>query len=122
MSGLEAIGLVISAIPIVTRVVKHFGTQRNAPRQVERLSRILAELKDERLLQAAMPAEQKHIHDMVNRCTDVLEKENATTGQKGRTWNFFWSTEAENRLKEHNDELERELDRLQHRVHMWHAM
>jgi hypothetical protein len=119
MSGFEVIGVIISAIPIVTKVVKHFGTQRNAPRQVERLSRMLAELQDERLLQAAMPAEQKHIHDMVNRCTDLLEKETTTTGLKGRAWKFFWSADAESRLKEHNDELDRELDRLQRRVHIF---
>ncbi|KAK4149814.1 hypothetical protein C8A00DRAFT_18552 [Chaetomidium leptoderma] len=122
MSGLEAIGAVISAISIVTKVVKHFGTQRNAPRQVERLARMLAELRDERLLQASMSAEQTHIHEMVNRCTDILDREATTTGQKGRAWKFFWSADAEARLKDHNDELERELDRLQRRVHMFGTM
>jgi predicted transcriptional regulator len=117
MSGFEIAGIIVSAIPIVTRVVNHFGSPRNAPRQVERLSRMLAELQDERFSQAAMPTEQKHIHDMVNRCTDILERE--TTSQKGRVWKFFWSAEAEKLLKEHNDELERELDRLLRRVQMY---
>jgi hypothetical protein len=117
MSGIEAIGIIVSAIPIVTRVVKHFGTPRNAPRQVERLSRILSELQDERLVQAAMPEEQKTIANLLNRCTDLFERE--TTGHKSRTWKFFWSLDAEKQLKEHNDEIELELDRIQRRVHMF---
>lgn len=118
MSGFEVIGVIIGAIPVVTKLVKHFGTERNAPRQVERLSRMLEELKDERLLQSAMPTEQKHIRQMLDRCTDLMDKEMAT-GQRSRAWRFFWSAEAESRLKEHNDELDRELDRLQRRVHMF---
>ncbi len=118
MSGFEVIGVVVSAVTIVTKVVKHFGTPRNAPRQVERLSRMLSELQDERLLQAAKPPERKHISEMINRCTDLLDRE-ASTGQRSRAWKFFWSTDAENLLKEHNDELDRELDRLQRRVHMY---
>ncbi|KAH6843418.1 hypothetical protein B0I37DRAFT_313771 [Chaetomium sp. MPI-CAGE-AT-0009] len=117
MSGFEVIGVIISAIPVVTKLVKHFGTHRNAPRQVERLSRVLAELKDPRLIEAAMPVEQEHIRDMLDRCTDLLDREMAT-GQKSRAWKFFWSAEAEDRLKEHNDELETELGRLQLRVYM----
>ncbi|KAH6618364.1 hypothetical protein B0J18DRAFT_371397 [Chaetomium sp. MPI-SDFR-AT-0129] len=122
MSGLEVIGVVISAVPIVTGFVKHFGSPRNAPRQVDRLSRMLAELRDERLLLAAMPAEQRHIHDMINRCTDVLERETGAPGTSqpnkiaNRAFKFFWPAEAEKRLKEYNDELDRELDRLQRRV------
>lgn len=118
MSGFEVIGVVVSAVTIVTKVVKHFGAPRNAPRQVERLSRMLSELQDERLLQAAKPPERKHISEMINRCTDLLDQE-ASTGQRSRAWKFFWSTDAENLLKDHNDELDRELDRLQRRVHMY---
>jgi hypothetical protein len=118
MSGFEVIGVIVGAIPVVTKLVKHFGTERNAPRQVERLARMLEELQDERLLQSAMPKEQKHIQEMLDRCTDLMDKEMAT-GQRSRAWKFFWSAEAESRLKEHNDELDRELDRLQRRVHMF---
>jgi hypothetical protein len=118
MSGFEVIGVIVGAIPVVTKLVKHFGTERNAPRQVERLARMLEELQDERLLESAMPKEQKHIRQMLDRCTDLMDKEMAT-GQRSRAWKFFWSAEAESRLKEHNDELAGELDRLQRRVHMF---
>ncbi|KAK4096927.1 hypothetical protein N658DRAFT_510810 [Parathielavia hyrcaniae] len=117
MSGFEIVGVIVSAVPIVAKVIKHFGTQRNAPRQVERLSRILAELQDDRLQRFAKPEEQKIIHDMVNRCTDILERE--TGSQKGRVWKFFWSADAERLLKEHNDELEHELERILRRMHMF---
>lgn len=118
MSGIEVIGVILSVIPVVTRLVKHFGTERNAPRQVERLSRMLEELQDERLWQSAMPTEQKHMQRMLDRCTKLMDKEMAA-GQRSRAWKFFWSAEAESRLKEHNDELDRELDRLQRRVEIF---
>lgn len=121
MSGFEVIGVILGVFPVVAEIVKHFGTQRNAPRQVERLSRMLAELRDERLLLAAMPTEQEHIRDMVNRITDLLESETAAASQKKTIWKFAWSAEAEKRLKEHNDELDRELERLQRRVYVFRS-
>ena len=118
MSGVECFGAIAAAIGLLTPVIKAFGTRRNAPRQVERLRRMLEDFQDEELLAAAKPKEQRRIHAMINKCTDLLEH-HSPRGQSNRPWSFFWPVAVEEQLKLHNDEISEELSRLQGRVHRY---
>ena len=108
MSGLEIFGAVTAAFGLISKVVKVFGTPRNAPRQVERLKRILEDLKDERLLAAAREDQKIRIHRLINTCTDLLER-NADEDHSNRPWSFFWPATAEEQLQYHNDRIMEEL-------------
>lgn len=93
-----------------------FGTRRNAPRQVQRLRRMLEELKDQDLIAAAQESEQMAIAEMINRCTDLLERYAPEEQAATRLRPFVWPAKAENELSIKNDEIGDEIQRLHTRI------
>jgi len=124
-TGIEIFGAVAAAVALAGNIVKAFGTRRNAPRQVERLQRMLEELQDEELIAAAVaiaatkPKEQATILRLMNTCTDLLER-HAPKDQAGRVgrqiWMFLWPATVEEDLRAQNDEISHELNRLYARL------
>ncbi|KAH7028825.1 uncharacterized protein B0I36DRAFT_349817 [Microdochium trichocladiopsis] len=110
MSGLEAIATALTVVEIIGRVVKVFGTPRNAPRQVQRLRRILEQLKDNAdLLESATERDRLALADMINRSQDLLEKHAPKPSTGDRVRDFLWPARAEDELRNFNDEISAEL-------------
>lgn len=123
MSGLEVFGTVIAVIEILSTVVKVFGTPRNAPRQIERLQRILTQLEDNAdLLRSARDRDRLALADMINRSRDLLEKHAPKTSTGDRVRDFLWPARAEEELKSYNDEISAELALMySHSIHRINA-
>ena len=120
MSGLEIFGAIATALGVTHKIITWFGTRRNAPRQVQRLERMLHELDDPRLLGRASAQERADIKRLVDTCTRLMRdaQDPAQGGSRsGRLYRFIFPAEAEARLKGHNDEISEELGRLWQRVH-----
>jgi hypothetical protein len=136
MSGIEIFGVVAAAVGLTSALFKAFGTRKNAPRQVDRLRKMLDELRDPRLIEAADGPELTRIADMVNRCTDLLQQHgppdasaggggggpgSGIGGRRGTLFNkpmkFHWPADVEEMLKVQNDEMDQELTRLTTRVY-----
>ena len=116
-SGLEILGGVAAAVELtklMAKFIRNFGTMQNAPRQVKRLDRILDDLNDVHLVQAASPKERRRIWELVRVAEGTLER--SLNQSPNVLLQFFWPEELERQLKEQNDELQSELITLGLRV------
>lgn len=113
--GFEIIGAVAAGVQITTQIVKIFRTARNAPRQVERLHRLLEELEGNRELLDALSTRDgersaKAIYDLINSCRDLIEKKaGPETAPIDKVRNFFWPAENEEFLRKQIEEIRQEI-------------
>ncbi|KAK0737806.1 hypothetical protein B0T18DRAFT_420620 [Schizothecium vesticola] len=116
-TGLEILGGVAAAVQLtqlMARFIKNFGTLQNTPRQVKRLERVLDDLNDVHLINAASPKERKRLWDLVLVAEQTLQR--SMNEPPNRLLQFFWPEESEKRLKDQNDEIQSELITLGLRV------
>ena len=116
-TGLEILGGVAAAVQLtqlMASFVKNFGTLQNTPRQVKRLERVLDDLNDVHLINAASPKERKRLWDLVLVAEHTLQ--HSMNEPPSRLLQFFWPEESEKRLKDQNDEIQSELITLGLRV------
>jgi len=116
-TGLEILGGVAAAVQLtqlMARFIKNFGTLQNTPRQVMRLERVLDDLNDVHLINAASPKERKRLWDLVLVAEQTLQR--SMNEPPNRLLQFFWPEESEKRLKDQNDEIQSELITLGLRV------
>ncbi|KAK4182606.1 hypothetical protein QBC35DRAFT_509668 [Podospora australis] len=109
-TGLEILGGVAAAVQLtqlMARFIRNFGTLQNAPRQVKRLERILDDLNDDNLIQAASIRERERLWDLILVAEETLQR--SLNEPPNRLLQFFWPEESEKRLKDQNDELQYEL-------------
>ncbi len=116
-TGLEILGGVAAALELtklMTKFIKNFGTRQNAPRQVKRLERVLEDLDDVHLMQAASNEERRRIWELVLVAEETLQR--SMKEPPNRLVQFFWPEDSEGQLKDLNDELQSELITLGLRV------
>jgi len=116
-TGLEILGGVAAAVQLTQLMagfIKNFGTLQNTPRQVKRLERVLDDLNDVHLINAASPKERKRLWDLVLVAEQTLQR--SMNDPPNRLLQFFWPEESERRLKDQNDEIQSELITLGLRV------
>lgn len=115
MSGVEIIGAVAAGVQITAQIVRIFRTARNAPRQVERLHRLLEELECNRELLSALSTREgersaRAIYVLINNCRDLIEaKAGAKMAPIDKARNFFWPAENEEYLRKQIDEIRQEI-------------
>ena len=116
-TGLEILGGVAAAMQLtklMANFIRNFGTLQNAPRQVKRLERVLADLNDVHLIQAASTEERKRLWELVLVAEQTLQR--SLNEPPNRLLQFFWPEDSEKQLKDQNDELQAELITLGLRV------
>ncbi|SRR6266566_7676414 len=115
MSGIEIFGIVGSVLPVVINFTKnYFGMKSNAPHQINRLRVILEDLQSKKVRRKADQEDQDRINQMINTCTDLLEKNVHRNGNGRRSipWEVFWPAGAEAELEKRINALEMEANRV----------